>query len=320
MFEARTGMFLRRFGAGVIDVCFVGILFVCALLAPLWFYGSMLIEITVGLFVGAGLLWFANGVLFPAFVGQTLGDRACGIKTVSLQIFRSRGIGFSSALIRGVTQYGLSSFFLLGYIWYFVDDCTHRMWHDFASGTMMIRTNEPVPASREKRALVREIGLFILGLFGIGFLLIPIAALLGFNIFVLTLKDSVLARQPASVSSALHMVVLKDLPADFPSKIIIPVKENITLITREDLQDGVTTDVAIRWEKLPAEPVEAMVAYKNGYELLGFTTDMRYTDTGPVLHFVDAADHADGTITLVPSKDIKTIDVLLMKVRYLRKK
>lgn len=83
------------------------------------------------------LLWYAYLVLMTGLRGQTLGKKAVGIRVVNAQ---GNVPGFWRAVLREtVGKFASGLVFDLGYVWIGWDQ-HKRGWHDYISGTYVVRT------------------------------------------------------------------------------------------------------------------------------------------------------------------------------------
>ncbi|MBP9748909.1 RDD family protein [Patescibacteria group bacterium] len=306
----------RRFAAGVVDSLFVlpffgGALFLFSWRAALW-----AIPVAAALASAGLLFWVLNGIVLLALRGQTVGDMALGIRVVFVDRPQQRaGVGFVTALVRTVSQTGISPVFLLGFLWVLVDDRLHRAWHDIFAGTIMVRATEQgtplIPRHRFREAVGA-----VVGALGTLVLFTPVLVIVFVQVLAWFTDATVVHVSPntGTVTSTLATI-----PSDFPSELVIPAVEHI----REVLSSTPTADkrrVVIVWRDLPADPVSTVLAYKTSFSLLGFTTTIEYLADGPHLHFVNSAGTIQGELTVVPTDDAKQVRELRIAVTYPRSK
>ncbi len=306
----------RRFFAGLIDIFFLlpffgGALFLFSWRSAPWAIPVAAALATIGLFV-----WIGNCIVLLALRGQTVGDMSLGIRVVFVDRSQQRpGLGFVAALVRTLSQTGISPIFLLGFLWVLVDDHLHRAWHDIFAGTIMVReTEQGTPLVGRHR--FREVVGLIVGGIGTLLLFLPILAVIFVQILAWFTDATVVHISPNGGSAT---STLATIPSDFPSELVIPAAEHI----REVLSSTPTPDkrrVVIVWRDLPAEPVSTVFAYKTSFSLLGFTTTIEYLADGPHLHFVNSAGTIQGELTLVPTDDTKKVRELRIAVTYPRSK
>lgn len=304
----------RRLAAGVLDLLLVLPFFGTALFLFAWRSAAWAIPVAAGLACAGLLVWVLNGIVLLAVRGQTVGDMAFGIRVV----FADRpqadfGIGISAALVRTLSQTGISPVFLLGFLWVLVDERLHRSWHDIFAGTMMLRRDQRGTVLLLRHRLREGVGA-VLGILGTLVLFTPILAILIVQALAWS-ADATVVRLPAEAGAA--TTTLATVPSDFPSELVLPAPEHI----REVLSSAptkATRRVVIVWRDLPAEPISTVLAYKTSFSLLGFTTTMEYLADGPHLHFVNSAGTIQGELTLVPTDDAKKVRELRLAVTYRR--
>jgi uncharacterized RDD family membrane protein YckC len=126
--------FWQRFAASVVDAV--------VLVIP-----NLILE-TVFKGAGFALSILVGGVYFTYFVGaargQTPGERALGIRVVSLA--NGNSIGHGRAFIRWIGSYVSAVVLLLGYLWMLWDE-EKQCWHDkFASAVVVPVSAYPPPS------------------------------------------------------------------------------------------------------------------------------------------------------------------------------
>jgi uncharacterized RDD family membrane protein YckC len=311
MSEIAFASFARRGAAGGIDLLlllpfFGGAVFLFSWRAAAWAIPGAAALAALGL-----LVWFLNGILLLALRGQTVGDRAFGIRVVFIDREERPGLGWGAALVRTLSQTGISPIFLLGFLWVLIDEQLHRSWHDVFAGTIMVRASEQ-GMSLIPRHRFREVVGAVIGAFGTLLFFLPMLAIMSVQILAWFTEGTVVRLAPNSGTATSTLAMI---PSDFPSDLVIPAAEYI----REIQSSTPTPDqrrVVIVWRDLPAEPISTVLAYKTSFSLLGFTTTIEYLADGPHLHFVNSAGTTRGELTVVSTDDTKRVRELRIVVVY----
>lgn len=143
--EALAGFWIR-FGAALIDG--VLMLFISALFGGLGFDTAGGTDLDPVTQLGTSLGYLLGGAFLPSLVyftvlhgsasGQTLGDRACGIRVAD----RASGgrVPYPRALIRVLVSYVSAMPFALGYFWMLWQP-QKQTWHDLAASTLVVKTS-----------------------------------------------------------------------------------------------------------------------------------------------------------------------------------
>lgn len=298
---------LHRLAAGAIDetpkIVALGAAlgYVISLGTPSLAYGF------AALAVFAAAACFVNVVVLPARYGWSLGCLAAGIRLVPTDRARERGIGFVSAFVRAWVMGGLSWIFFLGYVWYWIDS-RHRMWHDLAAATMAVKAGAAPEAPFVPKSVARPIASTVGGAFGY-LTKLPLVLVVLAQAFFLVVA-------PQLAAPKLDYVHGTALPADFPSEIVIPDQDHVTDVAVAAYGQGMRRTV-VTWQNLEGDPVSALLVWKLGFEVLGFKTDVQYTDTGSHVVFSrDGSSPIAGSVAALPGDDGKGIKTMTLEVDY----
>ncbi len=314
--EIRTASFVRRLLAGVAD--FLPFAALAAIAIWLAFFAPFARSLVlVGVVAGAAILYsLANFLLWPAFAGRTLGYRLLKLRVIPTDRVRERGIGIVPALTRLLAQCGLSPFFGLGFIWYFID-AKNRMWHDLVAATIVIPEAEPQPPPFVQPNFWRLAAGFVGGLAGTMLFVFVLATIVGAQIFYAVYVRDLPAASAASLDAGPGFEHLAKIPADFPEKVVITGEEYIKDVAVRKAADGKSAEVEVLWNNVPGETTSVLLAYKLGFEMLDLKTEIEYADAGPILHFSDKEASVSGTIRAAPTADGKATGVMFLDVNYL---
>lgn len=251
------------------------------------------------LLVTALLVLLGNGLILPAFYGWTLGDKLLGLRLVGGDRPDSRGIGLLAAAARLLTALGLSPFFLLGYVWYFVD-AKNRTWHDILAGIIVARADSPVGEPFANQSFLRLTAGLLFGAVGTFIFFSTVYLAVIFLIF----------------APGFNGVAAQKLPADFPSTVIIAAEENITNIVVTPDKEKNLNEVMVVWKDLPTDADSVLYAYKTAFDLFGYKTEIGRSGEIFGLRFTNPMTGVAGVMSAEPAKDGRQLLDLTLIVSY----
>ena len=260
--------------------------------------------------LGAAITFFlaglVNAIILPAIYGQTFGCWLMKIKIFNADRVRSQGIGISPAFVRAITKSGVSWFLGLGYLWYFLDP-KRRAWHDYFAATVVLAEGSELAAPQLAPNLTRGIG---------GVLIAGLGLLAKLPLYVLVFAQLIFLAMPGYFVSPLSVSHSKKLPLDFPKEIVLPDEESIADVKVIDLGTNAKRAL-VSWTDLPGEPNSVLVAFKAGWEILGFRTEVSKEGEMLVMDFEKTSGaELRGQVRVTPTEDGKATKSLVVDTRY----
>lgn len=300
-----SASFPRRVLAGIVDwspLFFLAAIFFHGSVGPVlvtgWLYVALLLV--------AALWWFVNLIFIPATKNTSLGLHLFSLYIVRVDDASAPSLGFVRAFLRATLITGVDPIFLLGFVWSYID-ARGRMWHDILTGTQVIPQGSAVIIDIPEHGHLPLAFVFVL----LGHLLLGGPLYLGLQLYSWTQGLPV-----GTLANSLGGVQIQKVPADFPSTIVIPEEERVQFIVMTPKQNGKRLNVDLLWRDMQADPVSVVLAYKTGMDLLHYTNRIEYLPTGPRLQFSDPDGTIEGTLTVVPGANAKTIATMVLSVEY----